>query len=290
MTNPYLLPDDDWNRTINFSGGRSSGYMLHQILEANGTLPESVRVVFCNTGKEHPATLDFVQECGSRWGVEIDWLEYRYLKDRAGGMKDPKNVHVVVNHNTASRQGEPFLSLIHKANILPNAVMRKCTTELKIETMRRFCRRDLGWSPREVRSIVGIRYDEPRRWQKALMTECLTEYPMVHARHSIAEVTDFWEASPFDLGIPSHWGNCDLCFLKATAKIKHNMRENPAAADWWIDAEEGAVQRRADILRKVGMARFSKRWTYRELRDEALAEPDILIPGYSDDDDCFCAD
>lgn len=290
MTNPYLIPADDWNRTINFSGGRSSGFMLHQILEANGTLPETVRVVFCNTGKEHPATLDFVQECGQRWGVEIDWLEYRYLRDRKGGMKDPKNVHVVVDHETAARNGEPFASLIEKANILPNAVMRKCTTELKIETMRRFCRRDLGWNPLEVRSIVGIRYDEPRRWRKALMTECLTEYPMVHAQASIADVTDFWEASPFDLGIPSHWGNCDLCFLKATAKIKHNIRENPAAADWWIAAEEEAVNRRSDVLRKKETARFSKRWTYRELRDEAMAEPDILLGYEADEDDCFCTD
>ena len=33
--NPYLFPDDR-HRVINFSGGRSSGYMLAQILEAHG--------------------------------------------------------------------------------------------------------------------------------------------------------------------------------------------------------------------------------------------------------------
>lgn len=33
-------------------------------------------VVFANTGKERPETLDFVQECAERWDVPIPWLEY----------------------------------------------------------------------------------------------------------------------------------------------------------------------------------------------------------------------
>ena len=37
MTGPAL---------ISFSGGRTSGFMLHNILEANGGLPKDVHVVF----------------------------------------------------------------------------------------------------------------------------------------------------------------------------------------------------------------------------------------------------
>ncbi len=37
------LPDG--NVLISFSGGRTSGYMLHRILEANGDLPDRVRVL-----------------------------------------------------------------------------------------------------------------------------------------------------------------------------------------------------------------------------------------------------
>ena len=36
MSNPYQLPDG--NVQISFSGGRTSAYMLHRILEANGDL------------------------------------------------------------------------------------------------------------------------------------------------------------------------------------------------------------------------------------------------------------
>ena len=63
---------------IQFSGGRSSAYMLRHILDAhNGALPSNCRVLFQNTGKERPKTLDFIQECSIRWNVEITcWSVY----------------------------------------------------------------------------------------------------------------------------------------------------------------------------------------------------------------------
>ena len=69
---PYLLPDG--NVQIAFSGGRTSAYMLHQILAANGDLPDRVVVTFQNTGREMPETLDFVAEVGRRWSVNVVWL------------------------------------------------------------------------------------------------------------------------------------------------------------------------------------------------------------------------
>jgi len=39
--NPYILPEG--NIQISFSGGRTSAYMLHQILQANGDLPERAK-------------------------------------------------------------------------------------------------------------------------------------------------------------------------------------------------------------------------------------------------------
>ena len=49
---PFILPDG--NVQIAFSGGRTSGYMLHQILEANGGLTDRVEVTFQNTGRGMP--------------------------------------------------------------------------------------------------------------------------------------------------------------------------------------------------------------------------------------------
>ena len=287
---PYRLPDDDYFRAINFSGGRSSAYMLHHILAAHGgQLPNSAVVVFCNTGKEREETLDFVQACSEHWSVPVTWLEYDYRADAAGGIKDPKNVHKVVNHATASRNGEPFEKMIIANKILPTSVLRKCTSELKVETLERYCRRDLGWKIKDMRNVLGIRYDEPRRWRKALLEHCKSEYPMVHARASKADVMAFWSEHQFDLGITSDEGNCDLCFLKGEKRLAKLMRADPDRADWWIKVEEEASRRWGKRLNRSSMDQFSNRYTYRELREIALNSPEL--PGIDEPGvECFCTD
>ena len=61
---------------ISFSGGRTSAFMLKQIINAHGgKLPEDIKVCFANTGKELPETLDFVHEVETMWDVDIHWLE-----------------------------------------------------------------------------------------------------------------------------------------------------------------------------------------------------------------------
>lgn len=49
---PYKLSGPT---VVSFSGGRTSAYMLWQVLENNEDLSDLV-VTFANTGKEHPAT------------------------------------------------------------------------------------------------------------------------------------------------------------------------------------------------------------------------------------------
>ena len=78
--------------------------MLHQILEANGNLPDRVQVMFANTGREMPETLEFVRECQQRWGVKITWVEYDVVDNRA--------TYKTVSDNSASRIGEPFEVLV----------------------------------------------------------------------------------------------------------------------------------------------------------------------------------
>ena len=55
MTDEYGLPSG--NVSIAFSGGRTSAYMLHEIMRANDGIPERCRIVFTNTGREMPETL-----------------------------------------------------------------------------------------------------------------------------------------------------------------------------------------------------------------------------------------
>ena len=289
---PYRFREDGRPRILHFSGGRTSAYLLRHTLDAyGGTLPRSVRVVFCNTGKEREETLQFIERCSTEWNVAVTWLEYDFLPNARGGRHDPKHVHRIVDFKTASRNGEPFEAMIRSGSILPTVALRKCTSELKVRTSERWIRRVLGW--RRHFDVLGIRYDEGRRWRKALMKECRSEFPLVFARVTKSIVDDYWQRSPFDLGISSRLGNCDLCFLKGKRNLLRTIKKEPERARWWIDQEERVLSQHGRRLRNSTMAQFSQRYTYSELLAESRIE-DPQLPLIQDADDggipCFCGD
>ena len=112
------LPDG--NVLISFSGGRTSGYMLHRILEANGDLPDRVKVLFANTGREMPRTLDFVHNIEKNWDVNITWLEYS--RAPSNRYQNGKAHFQTVSWDSAAREGEPFdkyLSFQHATKCIP---------------------------------------------------------------------------------------------------------------------------------------------------------------------------
>lgn len=216
---------------ISFSGGRTSAYMLYRVLEAHGgKLPDEAVVCFANTGKEDEATLKFVHDCETHWGVAISWLEYQKEKP---GFK-------VVNYETASRNGEPFEELIKHYKKLPNPAQRWCTGVLKIRTIHKYLK-SLGWdhSESDNADFVGIRADEPRR--SAKMNRNKT--PLVTAGVTKETVNEFWKNQNFDLELEIHrgeslLGNCDLCFLKSIDKKMNIIRIHPEKAKWWSNMEK----------------------------------------------------
>lgn len=279
--NPYRFDGpDDRHRVINFSGGRSSGFMLAQIIDAyHGSLPDHVSVIFANTGKEREETLDFIRAYEEHFGFKVVWAEYRYRPEARGGVKDPRHVHVVVDHATASRGGEPFHHLIRARKALPNIAMRFCTTDLKVRTVERYMRRDVGIARADFLNVLGIRHDEPKRWSKALFEECKVEYPMVDAGATLADVMQFWRDMPFDLQLSPGEGNCDLCFLKGRANLVRLIRDDPSSADWWSSLEG-----------EVG-ARFRDQYRYADLVEIARNQPELPFPDYEEQPiSCFCGD
>lgn len=91
MSSPYRV---EGPACISFSGGRTSGYMLRQIVDAyGGALPTSIIPVFANTGKEREETLRFVHNFTAVWGIPVRWVEWR--ADKTG--------FDVVGYNSASR-------------------------------------------------------------------------------------------------------------------------------------------------------------------------------------------
>jgi 3'-phosphoadenosine 5'-phosphosulfate sulfotransferase (PAPS reductase)/FAD synthetase len=205
--NPYKIPEPS---LISFSGGRTSGYMLWNILKAyDGKLPDDIWVVFANTGKEAPETLDFIKDVSDKWGVHINWLELSVHKER------PIWRTRQVTYETASRNGEPFDMLIKKQPFLPNPSMRFCTSELKINVMKRMMQL-MGY--KEWFNVVGLRYDEPRRVaniRNQTGNKWTSITPMADAKHTIDDVIEFWKKQNFDLGLNAYGGkapagNCGI--------------------------------------------------------------------------------
>lgn len=228
MSNPFLIPGP---ASISFSGGRTSAFMLWKVLEAHGgKLPDDVHVLFANTGREREETLRFVHECGSRWGVDIVWLEWRRQKP---GFER-------VGFNSASRDGQPFADLIETKRRPPNWSQRYCTGILKVGAMQAYLRA-LGLAPDAYTSVIGLRHDEGHRVlrgrARALVDGIKVAYPLADARIVKADVMAFWAAQDFDLGLEPWQGNCDLCFLKGAAIRRRIIRDNPQVADWWAEQE-----------------------------------------------------
>jgi 3'-phosphoadenosine 5'-phosphosulfate sulfotransferase (PAPS reductase)/FAD synthetase len=274
---------------ISFSGGRTSAYMLWRILQAHGgTLPPDVHVVFANTGKERPETLDFVQECATRWDVNIVWLEYQ---------PGEPNDTAIVNHNSASRHGEPFAALIKRRNFLPNPVTRFCTVELKIRRMKHFMHAMNGYD-RWV-NVVGLRADEAhrvlRKAAQAPRERWSNAFPLYEAGVTKADVGAFWAGQPFDLRLMNvrnvtPQGNCDLCFLKGESTIRGLLRLEPSAADWWA-AQEREMASISAPEKGMHAARFrADRPSYAEMKSDALRQGDLFPEFEGESVDCACTD
>jgi 3'-phosphoadenosine 5'-phosphosulfate sulfotransferase (PAPS reductase)/FAD synthetase len=255
---------------ISFSGGRTSAYMLREVLDAG--LPKDVEIIFANTGKERNETLDFVHEIETRWDINVVWIE----RPKGGGFRR-------VSYKTASRNGQPFRELIEDRKYLPNPVTRFCTTELKIRPMRNYMR-SLGHDDADWQNVVGLRADEPHRvarmrdrnkearWEVAV--------PLYDAGKTKDDVDRFWKEQPFDLRLLPYEGNCDLCFLKGINKKIRIIERRPDLASWWIEMEK-----------KIGKTFRIDTPPYARLYDRATRQLRMFDDACDVDTlDCFCTD
>jgi 3'-phosphoadenosine 5'-phosphosulfate sulfotransferase (PAPS reductase)/FAD synthetase len=247
---------------MSFSGGQTSGYMLHDEIRRCGSVEEYNRrfkTIFCNTGKEHDATLDFVHDVERKWGVAVTWLEYTRIpardvdpllvpegRKRANLLKAAEadeGAHWFreVRWETAARRHEkhtPFDELLGWSKALPNVRGRSCSAFLKQRTMQRYLQAAevVGYN-----AFIGIRHDEAHRALE-ILANCddkneSPKFPLIEAKITKAHVDGFWGGHAFKLQIPNYMGNCDLCFLKARWKREAMARREPEAAQWWADWE-----------------------------------------------------
>ncbi len=202
---------------ISFSGGETSAYMA-QWLKANKSHEyDRVFCVFANTGQENEETLDFVARCDSHFGLGVQWIESVVHHGERKGC-----AHKVVDFGSASRNGEPFESVIKKYGI-PNQAYPHCTRELKLNPIRSWLKEnDIA----DYHMAVGIRADEIDRMQADAKSKGLI-YPLVKLGISKPDVNLFWSRQSFRLTLKGYQGNCKWCWKKSLRKHLTLLNESP---------------------------------------------------------------
>ena len=211
-----------------FSGGRTSAFMGKFLNEYDKYKDYEKLFVFANTGKEKEETLEFIEKCSKEWNLPIVWLEAKIINEKGKG-----TTYKIVDYETASRNGEPFVDMLNKYPI-PTSFASNCTRELKQRPIEKFVK-DLGFD--EVITAMGIRYDE--RHRKSLNAkEQNIIYPLCDdIKVDNLFIRSWWANQCFDLQIKDYEGNCDLCFKKSLRKRLTIIKENPNIAKWWLDTE-----------------------------------------------------
>lgn len=213
------------NLLISFSGGRTSAFMTHWLLN-NAQDKYNMVVVFANTGREHEETLKFVKRCDDELGFKTVWIEAV-----TGPVFGTPIMYRIVDFETAARDGQPFEDSIKRYGI-PNSAAPRCSQNLKAYPIRSFAKHHLKWRKRDYQTALGIRLDEMDRQSAKAKSDRLV-YPLISMKPSTRrDVNGFWKSMPFDLEIPSYHGNCRTCWKKSIRKLMTIAREEPSAFDW----------------------------------------------------------
>lgn len=221
------------------SGGRTSAMMAL-------LLPSDAVLTFQNTGREHPRTLDFLNELDRALSGRIVWLELR--KPRRKGAPPREMEFARVTYETADRSGRPFAELLESlaeyretkglGPVAPWARQRLCTAYMKQRVQEHYVD-SLGVEDWD--SFIGLRADEPERVHRIKAVETTTRRyraPLHGAAITKADVMEFWSRQPFDLQIEDHQGNCTGCFLKDQGDLSRVLGEPETDAEWWFAMED----------------------------------------------------
>ena len=153
----YRKPEhENLPHVVKFSGGRSSGMLLFELLE-RGLLDRGRGdvVVFNNTSAEHPETYRFVEACRSRaqpYGIPFFQSEFQTYEDIHRGEWTRLPAYRLVNGMPRSAgnpdgfhwRGEVYEELLSWSGYVPNQFRRTCTSRLKLEPTRKFIHDWLG--------------------------------------------------------------------------------------------------------------------------------------------------
>ena len=208
-----------------FSGGKTSAYMTYLLKSIFGT---RIIVVFMNTGLEHEETLEFVDKCDKKWGLNVQWIEAV-----VNHKKGIPTTFRFVTYETATRDNSIAKEVVKKYGLFGVGFLH-CTREMKLQPFKAW-KKESGLDDCLV--AIGIRSDEADRMNDNYEKEKLF-YPLIGLGVTKEKVNSFWAEQDFNLEIPERFGNCKMCWKKSDKKLVSNLMDNPEWANEIKELEE----------------------------------------------------
>ncbi len=225
------------NHVVNFSGGRTSAYLVYLIesMRKSGEWTEPVEYIFMDTGAEHPKTYEFIKKCVEHFGIELTCLHGYF--ERPVGKGNSYNV-IPLEDCSFNMKGGPMARMMLKYG-LPTVMGAWCTSRMKEDTHDKYCNDKYGKG--NYITWLGIRADEKNRLKIGKRKDL--RYMAEITDFEKEDVLDFWRGMPFDLEIQEHLGNCVFCIKKSINKIALAAKDEPTLAIEWQKAIDNASDR-----------------------------------------------
>lgn len=256
-------------KVVSFSGGRTSAYLCHLMIERFGR--ENVDFIFMDTGGEHPKTYEFIRNVNDYFKLNLICLRTDFSSDLGVG-----NSYYEVSIDDIGPDLIPFKQMMAKYGV-PYIGGMFCTDRMKLVPFTKYCKKRYGKGGYE--TWLGIRADEAARVLGKKLYKSVSElgyddgeiiniynmdldelcntlvqpeeddifYGIVGRRNGeikyLAEISDFekqdvlnfWYYMPFDLEIDEQLGNCVFCPKKSNLKLAAAQRYEPGLYSDWLD-------------------------------------------------------
>lgn len=204
---------------VTFSGGETSAFM-GQYLNKEMQNEYEMLFVFANTGMESNETLDFVNKCEQKFGINVNWIEAKVFHNQKKSCGFIKVDYLTATRNTdwKLRTDTPFEEVVKKYGI-PNHSRLHCTRELKMNPIKAFAKSI--WGNEKYYLALGIRIDEIDR-MNSKKEELRLVYPLIQKEMkpmTKKHINFWWTNQEFRLNLKGYQGNCGACYKKSDNKL-----------------------------------------------------------------------
>lgn len=222
---------------ISFSGGRTSAYMVSEVLKIN----PNAHIIFMDTGAEHPATYQFIRDIVAHWKINLTCLR-AWPNEKMG----KPGMYEIVDLSRIGPDLEPWKRMLNKYGH-PYVGGAFCTDRMKTVPFTKYCQDVFGKG--NYTTWLGIRTDEPKRLKARDGFRYLADISDFEKQ----DVLYWWEEQPFDLGIQEHLGNCVFCIKKSLQKVALAAKDEPELAGQFLEmlGEDRMMYRSNNTLSQV---------------------------------------